>query len=361
MKLFDFSEKSFIKNVLGKYADTAKSERFDDCVVIDLAMFTKDPNAPFLVYSMDHPSFIKRNILSKEESYRFYGRWAAACTCGDVLAMGALPKGFSLDLAAPLETDIIDIENIMHGIGDTLRHYGIVFEGGNFDTNHLETVCMAWGVVERNRIIRRSGARVGDLIVATGTLGIGWSGYISQKLDLYHRLKNETRREIDHYKIFPVAPIKAMLEAFETGGITSGMDLSDGLVEFFYTISERNHVGVEVTQAALPITDQMQEVAGILGIDGRLFCLEPGYDTPLTHGWTVNPDHWSSIKEIFDRYEVPIHVYGIVTESQGVWLKKEDQSFVSIPEFWDDQFKKGNTVERWLTFVKQLSSEGYYA
>ncbi|KJD45530.1 hypothetical protein QD47_11020 [Paenibacillus terrae] len=69
--------------------------------------------------SIDHPSYIKRK-LTLEENLKFYGRWAAACTCGDVLAMGATPKGFSLDLSAPLETEVSDIEAIMEGVQQTL-------------------------------------------------------------------------------------------------------------------------------------------------------------------------------------------------------------------------------------------------
>lgn len=314
MRLSDFGEKSFIREILGKYASTAKVDHFDDCIVVDLATFTQD-NAPYLVYSIDHPSFIKRNI-SRDENYRFYGRWTAACTCGDVLAMGAMPKGFSLDLAAPLETEIKDIENIMIGINHTLSSYGMTFEGGNFDTNHLETVCMAWGIADRNRIIRRQGARSGDLVVATGMLGIGWSGYISQKLDIYNKLENETQKSIDSFKLFPLAPFNPMIEAFQTGAITSGMDLSDGIVEFMYTIGERNNLGVEIDLTKLPITPQLQEVADLLDLDSRLFCLEPGYDTPLTHGWTVKADRWNDIKEIFTKHGASIHVYGVVLRNR---------------------------------------------
>ncbi|MBH8601383.1 thiamine-monophosphate kinase [Thermoactinomyces sp. CICC 23799] len=353
MQLQDLTEKGFIHEILGKYAATAKVKDFDDCIVIDLSKLTSDPQAPYLVYSIDHPSFLSRNI-TRDENYQFYGRWAAACTCSDVLAMGAIPRGFSMDLSAPLETSVNDIENIVTGINQALSYYGMIFEGGNLDINHLETVCMAWGTVEKDRIIRRSGAQPGDLIVATGHLGLGWSGYIAQKLDIYHRLKKETQKSIDAYRLFPFAPFNPMFEAFKTGAITSGMDLTDGIVEFMYTIAERNGLGVEIDLNHLPTHPQFKEIGTLLDLDGRLFCLEPGYDTPLTHGWTIRHDQWDLIKDIFTKHGASIHVYGVVTKERGVRLRKDNQ-LIDVPEFWDDQFKKQNIIDRWLEFIHHFA------
>lgn len=348
MKLKELEEKSFIKNVLSKYADTANEDRFDDCVIIDLAEVSKNPDMPYMVYSMDHPSHIQKG-LPFDESYRFYGRWAAACTCGDVLAMGGKPLGFAIDLAAPIDTDVKKIELIMEGITQTLSYYGTTFEGGNFDVNQLETVCMAWGIVPRDKIIRRSGARPGDLIVATGDLGIGWSGYLANKENIFEQLSDKVKKEVSTYNVMPRAPYPAMLEVFELGGITSGMDLTDGVVEFFYTISERNNLGVEVNLDDIEISESKKEIGRLLGVNPQLFSLEPGYDTPLTHGWTITPESWEEIKAIFEKHNMKIHCYGKVTEGSGVLLNGKQ-----IPKFWDDQFKKDDIVRRWYEFINKL-------
>ena len=106
MVLKNFNEKTFISQYLSKYASTASYCEFDDCVCIDLEKRLGIKDAPFLVYSIDHPSFIKKKYLNIQDQYRFYGRWAAACTCGDVLAMGTKPLGFSLDLSSPMDIDV---------------------------------------------------------------------------------------------------------------------------------------------------------------------------------------------------------------------------------------------------------------
>src|SRR6185436_10120106 len=80
MKLGEQHEKEFIKAVIGRYADTAAADRFDDCVTIDLEKLCGVAGLPYLVYSMDHPSFIRRG-LGPEDEHRFYGRWVAAAVC----------------------------------------------------------------------------------------------------------------------------------------------------------------------------------------------------------------------------------------------------------------------------------------
>src|SRR5260370_468999 len=173
----DLGEKEFLSKILGTVALTAKREMFDDCVVIDLTKLVGVADLPYIVYSLDHPSFI-RHALDNVSAHRFYGRWLAAVTCNDVVAMGGRCRGFALDLSAPLSTGIDDIHELISGIREILDDYGAVYEGGNFDASALETVGFAWGVVQRHALVRRQGARPGDLIVVTGILGQGWVEYL---------------------------------------------------------------------------------------------------------------------------------------------------------------------------------------
>lgn len=352
MKLKDLQEKGFIKQTLSRYAKTASPEQFEDCVIIDLERLCGVEGLPYLVYNIDHPSFVRRG-LGDEFDHRFYGRWVAAIVCGDVLAMGAKPRGFSLDLAAPLEMDSQAIEWIFQGLHDVLNTYDVTFEGGNLDTNALELVGYAWGTVSRDRIIRRSGARAGDYVVATGVLGVGWADWTLRKLEQFGALSDKTQDTFRNYKIWPLAPHQAILEAVETGGITSGMDLSDGLIEFLYTISERSGLGVRLEEKFFPVTTEMEEAAAILKVRPTLLALEAGYDTPLTHGWTVNPQLWPQIEEIFHKYGASLYRYGYVTKEPQIVIETANGRR-PIQPFWDDQFRKDKLVERWYAAIATL-------
>lgn len=352
MMLGELREKEFIKAVIGRYADTAVADRFDDCVTIDLERVCRVAGLPFLVYSLDHPSFIRPG-LGLEADHRFYGRWVAACVCGDVLAMGARPRGFALDLAAPLDLDVQAVEWILLGIRDVLDTYGATFEGGNFDANALELVGYAWGVVPRDRIVRRGGAREGDYVVATTVLGFGWADYATCRSGLSDRLSVASREAFRAYKLLPLAPCEAILQAVEMGGITSGMDLSDGLVEFLYTIGERSGLGVRLEERCFPVAPEMEEAARLLGVRPTLLALEPGYDTPLSHGWTISPEAWEPIREIFRKHGATVVRYGTVTREREVVVDTA-RGLRAIAPFWDDQLRKGDLLKRWLTFVSGL-------
>lgn len=348
----EMNEKSFLKEIVSKYAQTAKTIEFDDCIVVDLSDILQVENLPYLVYSIDHPSFINRP-LEEELKYKFYGRWVAAITCGDVLAMGAKPKGFSIDIAAPLETEIFKLEYILQGLRDILDIYGTIYEGGNFDSNILELVGMAWGIVEKDKIIRRAGAKEGDFIAVTTTLGYGWADYISRKLNKTSLLTKETQYAFQNFKILPAAPCKAILAAVDTKGITSGMDLSDGIIEFLYTIKEKNQLGTRIYEEWIAITPEMQEVAKrILNIRPGLLALEAGYDTPLGHAYTVAPNKWDEVSAAFERNDAKLYKIGLVEKSDDIILQTINNTTHEIPPFWDDQFNKMNVVERWNEMIK---------
>jgi thiamine-monophosphate kinase len=345
-------EKEFIRNTIGKYSTTAKADAFDDCIVIDLAERCEVPGLPCLVYSLDHPSFIRRG-RGEQEDHCFYGNWAAAVVCGDVLAMGAQPRGFSMDLAAPLDLSVERVEWILEGVRQVLDVYGAEFEGGNLDSNALEIVGFSWGMVAKERIIRRGGAQPGDYVVATGILGYGWADWCLRQLDLMNSVSPDAQNAFRQYKSPPLAPISSMAAAFEIGGITSGMDLSDGLIEFLYTIRERSGLGVRLREEWIPSTGEMGEASRLLGVRPALLALEAGFDTPLVHGWTVNPQKWPAIERAFLERGQKIFRLGETTAENEICLSTSS-GLRAIPPFWDDQFRQENRIERWREAVREL-------
>lgn len=354
--LADYDEKTFIKKVLSRYASTATERAFDDCIIIDLADRLNLDKVPYLVYSMDHPSKIRRTLPEGLE-WRFYGRWVAACTCGDVIAMGARPQGFSIDLGISLDTEVSTVEEFYQGVTDVLDHYGANLEGGNLDIgDRIETVGICWGIVERDKIVRRVGAQADDVVVVTTQPGIGWSSYLLSKYQLWDLLSPTSQERLANYNTMPVMPFQALQRVQHElpGAITSGMDLTDGLIEFLYTIAERNQVAVRLTYSDLPKSDELCAYARLLGIRPEALLFEPGYDTPRIHGYTLKRNQLKAAQQIFQDEGAELLVIGQVKQGSGVHLEFDGGLTSEIPWFCDDQFTRADVVERWTDLQKRL-------
>lgn len=365
MHIGQYGEKQFIEAVLGQFASTACADSFDDAVAIDLAELTGDRAAGYLVYSMDQPSFV-RHADPGLDPFRFYGRWIAGTTCNDIIAMGARCRGFSLALAAPRETRVADLQSLMQGITDVLRVCGAKYEGGNFDSGDLGTVGFAWGLAPRQGIVRRGGARPGDVIAVTGQLGLGWLEYQLRTHDLADEIQPADKQDFLNYKAMPIGAADAVAAAAQRGYLTSGMDLSDGLVEFLYTIKRRSNLGCVIDCAALPVSRATRQnlhlLAGIIDAeamsvlrrDPNLIALEAGYDSALRHAFTLAPSDVAEATEIFKSRDAELHIIGETTRDTKVRVRREGLD-TEIPEFWDDKLRQENILDAWNAFLKELS------
>jgi thiamine-monophosphate kinase len=275
--------------------------------------------------------------------------------------MGGRCRGFSLALAAPPETEVNDIRSLVQGINEVLASCDAVYEGGNFDSGDLATVGFAWGLAPRDGLVRRCGARPGDKIVVTGELGLGWVEYQLRKHGLTDRVSPEDRRVLLNYKTMPVGAASAVAAVAEAGWFTSGMDLSDGLVEYLYSVMSRSGRGCVIDETALPISATTRrtmqllehvvpEAAEVLRWHPEAIAFDPGYDSPMLHAFTMSPDHVHPAQEIFRGHNATLHAIGEVTEEKIVVLQR-GQDRVAIPPFWDDQLRQESTLAAWAKFL----------
>lgn len=344
----DIGEKRLINEVLNAYAATAGLDHTEDCVVIDPASAA----GALFVYSVDHCSLIDRP-MPDGFGWRYHGRWLAACTCNDVLAMGGQPRGFAVDLAISDQTPLSAIKDLYTGITDVLDVYGARLEGGNTDLNtRTETVAMCWGTVPPDGLIRRRGARLGDYVVVTTELGLGWASYLLRKRGLFADLTEGNQSFLRNYNLLPLAPHEAIVRTATElpGAVTSGMDLSDGLAEFLYVI-EHSGLGVRIDESLMAASPLLAGCAALLGVPASALAIEYGFDMPRAHGYTVAPAKWAPMKQIFESTGWPLYRIGEVVTEPGVrWRARSGQQY-PIPAFYDDKCHRLGATDRWFDMV----------
>src|SRR3989304_1470387 len=105
------------------------------------------------------------------------GWYLVAVNLSDVPAAGAFPLGFVAAPAMPRDTDLDWVKALARGMEECARQFGIPIVGG--DTKESEAMTLAGtavGKVAKSRILLRTGARPGDVVVVTGDLGRGGGG-----------------------------------------------------------------------------------------------------------------------------------------------------------------------------------------
>lgn len=176
----------------------------DDCAVVDLDQADR--------YQLLKTDSIVEGIHYLSETAASKVGWkAVARVISDFAAMGGMPSHLLITIAMPPQTPMSYLEQLYHGMQNCASLYGATICGGETssvpDGAAAVISVAATGWVEKNRCVRRSGGKAGDLVMVTGSLG----GSITGKHLSFSPRVNQARWLTDHFEI------------------NSMMDLSDGL------------------------------------------------------------------------------------------------------------------------------------
>ncbi|GAB4537518.1 MAG: thiamine-phosphate kinase [Thermodesulfovibrionia bacterium] len=218
------------------------------------------------------------------------GYKAIAVNISDVLAMGGMPRFFMLDIGIPEGFDSKDIEEIYEGITELAERFGVRIIGG--DTSLSLNGLLLSGILigEAERPIMRKGARVGDGIFVTGMLGDSAMGL--ELLRMGERLHSRQRPSISYLIKRHLTPEPCAV--INTNGITSMIDISDGLLIDLSHICDESGVGAMIYKGCIPLSDELISVANGLNKDPYQFALRGGEDYVLL--FTSHQDRRDAIR-----------------------------------------------------------------
>jgi len=193
---------------------------------------------------------------------------ALGSNISDLAAMGAIPIGYTLALAAPKSTKMDWFEAFADGLGTEQVRYETGLIGGDTTSSSggLMITITALGCVPAGCAVRRSTAQAGNDVWVTGTIGDAALG-----LDILQgRLKSRTRQDrdalIERFNR-PTARIAAvpLLRRFATAAI----DVSDGLAADLGHIGEVSTLIADIERDAIPLSEAAQRLAEQPGTGGR--------------------------------------------------------------------------------------------
>jgi thiamine-monophosphate kinase len=193
------------------------------------------------------------------------GWMSAAVTLSDIASMGAEPK--YLLIAVGLDT-WQNLAGVMQGAQDCCTRFGAAIIGGDIDRHgELTVVTTGLGLVDKNHLVRRTGAQPGDLVCITGT-----PGQAQAYLDGYLQYQKA---------LFEPQPRVEAGQHLGRAGVSAMMDDSDGIALSLYDLLSVNECGFSLDSTKLPIP------AGIPAKEARELALYGGGDYELI--FTVPP------------------------------------------------------------------------
>ena len=297
----------------------------DDASAIDIEQ------NKLVVVNMD--MLVKKTDVPPSMNLFQAARKAVIMNLSDIAAKGAKPLALLASLGLPPDLTKEDIQDIARGLNTGAREYNTFILGG--DTNEATDLiisCMALGVCNKDKIIKRSGAQPGDYVAVTGSFGKTASGLkiLIENLSV----SNNLRTLIDSV-LLPNARVKEGIIFSNSKSVTACIDSSDGLALSLYELSKASNVGFLIN--FIPITPEVEIFAENHGLNSIDLALYGGEEYELIV--TINPNLWKITKEAIESIGSNLIKIGLVTRDRRCLLQLDDKPIPIKARGWE-HFKK---------------------
>lgn len=225
IKLKDIGEFGLIK----KMAGSVRTGSFvvkgigDDCAVL------KFSSGEYLLATVD--MLIEGEHFMRSQPPFYIGRKSLAVSISDIAAMGGYPVACLISVGLPKDLNFEFARKLFLGIKTLAKRYNVNIIGG--DTNNSEKIIIdvaCLGMVEKDNLVLRGGAKTGDALLVSGSLG---GSIYGRHLKFEPRLK-EGRFLTENFRI------------------NSMIDISDGILQDLGHILSQSRVGAVVYEKRIP-------------------------------------------------------------------------------------------------------------
>ena len=276
-------------------------------------------------------------------TYRDIGYKAAAVNISDIAAMGGIPQFLLVGLAMPKSLSLGHVQTLYRGLNSLCKEFEVKLIGGDTSASKRDMFISLTiiGKIKSGQALCRKGAKVGDLIYVTGTLGDSGAG-----LRLLQRNTNQRSRQLPqsvvrflikrHRRPTPRVNFGRLLS--ERGLATAAIDLSDGLSGDLYHICQASKVGAVIDAPNIPISSQCTTYAKHSHDSSIHLSLHSGEDYELL--FTTSPNKQKQLERIASQTGQKITSIGMIQRhSTGINLKRSDGSHQTMPRQSYDHFQ----------------------
>jgi thiamine-monophosphate kinase len=247
---------------------------------------------------------------------------ALAVNLSDLAAMGAAPRTALLSLVLPAAFAVSDLDGLLDGFLTLAARAGVSLVGGNIarSPGPLIVSVAAGGSVRRRKLLVRSGARPGDQVYVSGSVGDGAAGLAWLRRE-EPAADPDVAPCVERYRRpHPRLKLGALLG--RTRSASACVDLSDGLSDGLRQIASASDVGILIEADRLPISSGGRRIFGLMGQDPVTAALAGGDDYELL--FTVPKRRRRAFASLGRLVKaVPLARIGQVVPERGVRLRRD--------------------------------------
>jgi thiamine-monophosphate kinase len=329
MKLTEIGEFGLIKVIEAVAAQAEKGKGVIKGIGDDVAIIRSAPGKVLLattdlLLEDIHFTLAHTNPLA-------LGKKALGVNLSDIAACGGRPTAFLVSLALPAEQEVAFVKALYQGMLEQAAEFGVSLVGGDTSRGEKLMISIALlGEAEEGEVVYRHGAKHGDGIFVTGTLGDSALG-----------LEQLRRGEKEGYPVqqhLNPSPRVREGEAIAREGLATAMiDISDGLVADLGHILEASRAGAQIQLAQIPLSEEYCNQIGTYQSDRYRLALTGGEDYELL--FTARPEKEEAVGNVAQELGTPITLIGeIIEASAGLKIMDADGKELSIQQKGHDHF-----------------------
>lgn len=257
---------------------------------------------------------------------RMLGAKALAVNLSDIAAMGGVPKFAMISVALTSRCSAEFVDELFGGIEELADEHGVSIIGGDTSSSRdsLFLDLSVIGECETGKAITRRGAKTGDKIYVSGSLGASALGLSllkegSRLEDSKDRSDAKQQAILKH--LAPEPRLKLGRAIGEAGLATSMIDISDGLSTDLWHILDESHAGALIHAEAVPIADCVLSLSrGTQGIDPLRLAPDGGEDYELL--FTVRPGSEKQLKALAETLGTRITAIGEIVDDTHLSIER---------------------------------------
>lgn len=254
----------------------------------------------------------------KDETPRSVARRLIGVNLSDLAAMGARPQAYTLALALPRNLGDAWVRAFAGELKHQQKAHGIALIGGDTvaTAGPLTVSLTAFGSIAAGRALRRSGARAGDVIYVSGTIGDAALGLKALQRGIKGLGRRHAKALVDRYRR-PRA--RVALGRALIGLATAAIDVSDGLIADLAHVARSSGCVAEIDVDRVPLSAAARAA---VALDARLRAraLTGGDDYELA--FTVRPSNAKAVAALARGLKLKLTAIGRMARTQGKGTRK---------------------------------------